>query len=270
MKFITVTLILVALIGCQQKESTDIKTAGKQHSSTMFSAPPSADSVPVANASLTGTVLEAINVTGYTYLRLKTSQGEIWTAVEQANVKKGTEVTVFNAALMKGFESKTLGRKFDQIFFGSLSRGSESGADKGQVEAGQMKPAHKQEMIAKMHPGVTNPQMDIGIIKVKKAEGAEGKTIAEIFAARSSLQGALVAVRGKVVKYNAGILGKNWLHLRDGSGSLNKQDFDLTVTTRDIAATGDTVVIKGKVALDRDFGAGYTYRLIIEEARVSK
>jgi hypothetical protein len=79
-----------------------------------------------------------------------------------------------------------------------------------------------------------------------------------------------VAVRGKVVKYNPGIMGKNWIHLRDGSGSNEKKDNDLTVTTSDSAAVGGVVLVKGRVHLDRDFGSGYVYSVIIEDAKVSK
>jgi hypothetical protein len=110
----------------------------------------------------------------------------------------------------------------------------------------------------------------MGEIKVKKAEGPNGKTVSEIYAGKASLKGASVAVRGKVVRYNPGIMGKNWIHLRDGSGSNEKKDNDVTVTTLDSAALGDVILVKGKVQLDRDFGAGYAYPIIIEDAKVSK
>ena len=107
-------------------------------------------------------------------------------------------------------------------------------------------------------------------IKVKKAEGTNGKTVAEIFAGKASLKDATVAVRGKVVRYNPGIMGKNWIHLRDGSGSREKKDDDITVTTLDSAAVGDVVLVRGTLHLDRDFGSGYAYPVIIEDAKVSK
>ncbi len=120
------------------------------------------------------------------------------------------------------------------------------------------------------HPAPSNAPADTGAIEVKKAEGAEGKTIAEIFSAKVSLKDKPVALRGKVVKFNSGILGKNWIHLRDGSGSPEKNDFDLTVTTADTAAVGDVILVRGQLRLDRDFGAGYTYPVIIEDAKVTK
>ena len=102
---------------------------------------------------------------------------------------------------------------------------------------------------------------------IKRADG--GKTIQEIFAAQSKLAGKTIAVRGKVVKYNSQIMGKNWLHIRDGSGSDLNSDNDLTVTTVNDAKLGDTVLVSGKVSTKKDFGAGYKYDVILEDAKVT-
>ncbi len=83
------------------------------------------------------------------------------------------------------------------------------------------------------------------------------------------LAGKPVSVRGKVVKYNANILGKNWLHIQDGSGSADNGDNDLTVTTSTPVALGATVLVTGNVSTNRDFGAGYKYSVIIEDANVT-
>ena len=79
-----------------------------------------------------------------------------------------------------------------------------------------------------------------------------------------------MSVRGKVVKYNPDIMGRNWIHLRDGSGSRDKKDDDITVTTTETAAVGEVVVVRGTVHLDRDFGAGYAYPVILEDAQITK
>jgi hypothetical protein len=72
-----------------------------------------------------------------------------------------------------------------------------------------------------------------------------------------------------VVKYNAAILGKNWFHLQDGSGKTADGTNDLTITTEAAVAVGDIVTVTGTVAIDRDFGAGYTYALMLEDATVT-
>ena len=105
---------------------------------------------------------------------------------------------------------------------------------------------------------------------MKRAEGALGRTIAEVFAQRASLKDAPVEVRGQVVKFLPGIMGRNWLHLRDGSGSRERADDDLTVTTTQGAAVGDVVLVSGKLGVERDFGAGYTYSVIVEDASLSR
>ncbi|MHB8835494.1 MAG: hypothetical protein ACYC9Y_07285 [Candidatus Methylomirabilia bacterium] len=94
-----------------------------------------------------------------------------------------------------------------------------------------------------------------------------GKTVAEIYAGKDSLAGTVVNVRGKVVKFSSQIMGKNWAHVQDGTGSAGTND--LTVTTQDAAKVGDTVLVSGTITLNKDFGAGYFYALIIEEAKLT-
>jgi hypothetical protein len=107
-------------------------------------------------------------------------------------------------------------------------------------------------------------------VKVPKAEGADARTVAELWTQRSALKEKKVTVRGKVVKFSGGIMGRNWVHLRDGTGTAAKGDNDITVTTNDDVAVGDVVVAKGVVRLAKDFGAGYAYPVIVEDAKVAK
>ncbi|MDZ4262241.1 MAG: hypothetical protein U1B30_07935 [Pseudomonadota bacterium] len=97
---------------------------------------------------------------------------------------------------------------------------------------------------------------------------ADTLTIEQVYAQKAKLVGKQVQVKGKVVKVNEGIMGKNFLHITDGTGKEGSND--LTITTDDRAAVGDTVSLTGEVAVNRDFGAGYIYPLLIEKARVSK
>ena len=116
------------------------------------------------------------------------------------------------------------------------------------------------------HPMPSTTAEAVDLSGIARAEG--GKTIAEVFAGKDQLAGQNVVVRGKVVKANANIMGKNWLHVRDGSGSEGTND--LTVTTSGtMPNVGDTVVVTGPVALNKDFGMGYQYDVIIEDAAVT-
>ena len=114
------------------------------------------------------------------------------------------------------------------------------------------------------HPAA-KPGEEVDLSGIAKADG--GKTVAEVFAEKDALAGKPVAVRGKVVKVNGGIMGKNWLHVRDGSGADGTND--LTVTTAaELPALGATVVVIGPVTLNKDFGMGYAYDVIVEDAEI--
>jgi aspartyl/asparaginyl-tRNA synthetase len=123
--------------------------------------------------------------------------------------------------------------------------------------------------MAAQHAAAAAGPADVGDVKVARATGADARTVAEIWAQRAQLKEKTVTIRGKVVKFNENIMGKNWVHLRDGTGTAGK-DNDVTVTTADQAAVGDVVTVKGTVRVDKDFGAGYAYPVIVEDARLTK
>jgi hypothetical protein len=119
------------------------------------------------------------------------------------------------------------------------------------------------------HPMPVAPAADVDLSGIAKADG--GKTIAEVFAEKDQLAGQTVVVRGKVVKANPNIMGKNWLHIRDGSGADGSNDLTVTTVTTGAAApnVGDTVVVSGPLLLNKDFGMGYQYDVLIEDATVT-
>jgi hypothetical protein len=221
---------------------------------------PAPDRQAAESSGVTGKVLETMDSGGYTYLRIGSGTSEQWAAIQQAKVAVGDTVTVANAMVMRNFESKTLGRTFDTILFGTLGGGAaappanphEGGAGSGGSAAASAK---------------GKIELDAPIVK---AEGPTGRTIAEVFAQKAGLANKPVAVRGKVTKFNAEIMGKNWLHLQDGSGDPGHSDFDLTVTTSQTAAVGDVVLVSGVARTDQDFGAGYAYAVLIEDAKLAK
>ena len=257
-------LVLPLLLAACSDAPATAAADGKQPAkapSAQAAALPSNVTQPEETA-VTGTVAETIDAGPYTYLRLKTASGEVWAAVNEAKLKVGTEVTVGNAMWMVNFESKTLNRKFDRILFGSLMNPGETAA--------ALPPGHPATSAAAAGAVPAPPAADLGDVKVEKAAGKDARTVAEIFANKASLKGVEVVVRGRVVKFNPEIMGRNWLHLRDGSGSADKQDNDITVTTSDVVVKGEVVTIRGKVALDQDFTAGYAYPVMIEGAKVVK
>jgi len=115
------------------------------------------------------------------------------------------------------------------------------------------------------HPAPMAPAGDVDLAGIAKADG--GKTVAEVFAEKDALAGQPVTFRGKVVKTNPDIMGKNWLHVRDGSGEEGTNDLTIT-TAGTMPAVGDTVLVTGTVTLNKDFGMGYAYDVLIEDAEV--
>ena len=107
-------------------------------------------------------------------------------------------------------------------------------------------------------------------IKVDKAKGADAYTVSETYEMAGKLDKKTVSVRGKVVKVSKGIMGRDWVHLQDGSGDAAKGTNNLVVTTQDVAKVGDVVTAKGTLSKDKDFGAGYLYKVIVEEATVKQ
>jgi hypothetical protein len=117
------------------------------------------------------------------------------------------------------------------------------------------------------HPNIS-PAVNPGNIHVAKATGANAKTVEKIVTQRAQLKDKPVVVRGKVVKFHSGIMGKNWIHLRDGTGVEAKGSNDILVTTQGKARVGDVVTISGTVRVDKDFGSGYAYDVLIEDATI--
>jgi hypothetical protein len=202
---------------------------------------------------LKGSVLEVKDVESYTYLRLKTKDGETWAAVSKTPVQKGSEVTLENITVMNNFESKTLKKTFPTILFANLAgKGANS--------------SYAGTEMAAAHAGIAKAPVDTADIRVDKAKGANARTVAEVIGKATELKDKPVLVRGKVVKYNPEIMGKNWVHLRDGSGSAADGSNDILVTTASTTKVGDVVTAKGVVHTNAEFGSGYSYKVLIEEA----
>ena len=217
--------------------------------------------------TLTGQVLEVIDVGSYTYLRLKTAEGETWAAVNKSPVKVGSAVTIYDPATMANFESAALQRTFPTIIFGTL--GVEAATEDASAPPAAQGAPHAGTDLGQMHGGIARTA-DVGVVQVAKADGPDARTIAEVNADRLALKDKPVTIRAKVVKVNAGVMGKNWVHLRDGSGSGADGSNDLLATSHDEPAVGDIVVAKGVVKTDVDFGAGYAYKVLVEDASFQK
>lgn len=226
---------------------------------------PGGDQPTPAGQVVEGKALETLEAPGYTYIRVGAdgTEGQ-WTAVSTAPVKVGDKVRVLSQTVMTNFQSSTLKRTFPSIHFGTLDDG------KGAAAGAAMPPGHPPTGagagMPAGHPSAAAPAAPVEVGKVEKATGPDGRTVEEIFAQKAQLAGKKVRVRGVVVKATNGIMGKNFLHLRDGSGSDQAKNNDLTVTTAEELAKGQTVMLEGVLVLDKDLGAGYRYDALLEDA----
>ncbi len=215
---------------------------------------------PESKGGFSGKVLETVNTGDYTYVRVDTGKTNVWAAAPKFSVKVGDTASIKAGMPMPQYHSKTLNRDFDVVYF--TDRVAVNGAESVAGSDASL------QGLPKGHPPISGqtPQAStkVDLSGIKKAPG--GQTVAEIYAEKSKLSGKQVKVRGKVVKYNGNIMGKNWVHLRDGTGAEGNND--LLVTTSSEPKVGDTVVATGTLSLNKDFGANYKYSVMIEDAKV--
>jgi hypothetical protein len=238
-------MALSLVVGCSKKETTAPAPEVK-------AAAPVTPAQPAAMPGMAGKVVETMNSGGYTYVLVDSSGKQSWAAAPEFKVAVGDSVTLpANAMPMEKYESKSLKRTFDVVYF----------VDSVMVNGVGMAPAAPNVAPVEGHPQVAvQPAQKIS--GVKKAD----KSVAEVFAEKGSLAGKSINVRGKVIKFSPEIMGKNWIHLQDGTGAAGSND--LTVTTSGMAKQGDMVVVTGVVVADKDFGYGYKYPVMIEDAAV--
>lgn len=237
-------------------------------------------------ADITGTILETMDTAGYTYMHLDTAQGQLWVAIPQSAVTKGESISVKEGMIMKDFHSNSFDRTFESIVFSpgvvgaapasphgksTKKNNSEDNsfaaaieAERGSSGAGGAAPIQPQQGSA----GSMGAIAPFSETKVEKADGENSYTVAEIFAQAKELDGKKVRIRAQVVKFNANIMGKNWLHLQDGTGDPMQNTHDLVVTTTDELSSPKVITIEGVVVADRDFGAGYSYAVIVEDSAI--
>ncbi|MFO7576804.1 MAG: DNA-binding protein [Pelovirga sp.] len=243
------------LFGCQQSD-TSSSTAAPQAAVT-----PSPAATPAKAANTSGVVIETINAQGYTYVQVDSDGEKIWAATPQFAVSEGDMVVIPEGMPMHNYYSQSLEREFEVVYFvESILNASTASASTASPSQAQMPEGH---------PPISGAAAPAQVELTDVVKLDDGMSIEEIYAARGDLSGKEVKLRGKVVKFSPQIMGTNWIHLQDGSGSADAGTHDLTVTTGEQLKVGDIVVASGAVTLDKDFGHGYFYDLIIENAVVA-
>ena len=188
-----------------------------------------------------GVVVDTLQGGGYTYMQIDDTKKKYWVAVEGTKVEKGTEVRFTEELKAKNFESKSLNRTFDEIVFASNLQYRTNVPEKGNLEliTEQVK---------------ESPYKQNGTMSVKEA-----------WEKRVSLKDKTIAIRGRVVKASANIIGRNWIHIQDGTGE-GSEVGRIVFTSKELPKVGDVVTASGVVSVDKDFGSGYFYKIIVENA----
>lgn len=199
-------------------------------------------SYAIAGPGHTGVVLETASGGGYSYLEVNENGKTFWIAGPEIPVSKGATVSFSEQIWMSNFTSKALNRTFDRILF----------VDGINVASSKANPSAETQA----EPG-------------KPAQAASAYTIKEIYSMRYELDGQPVKVRGNVVKVSENIMGKTWVHVKDGTGSEGR-DTLIFLSTGGSAAVGSVVTAEGVLETDKNFGFGYFYSVIVDGSTFSE
>jgi hypothetical protein len=248
---LTLTFALIATTGCNNTDSKSSDKSSKSNESIQSSqsVQTTQDQIP-----LSGKVIETMDGGNYTFMNIEHNGRTTWVATGRINVMIGQDISLKPGTTMTNFESKTLNRTFETIVF---SGGPIDGFSGPLLEN---KPVDKSQV----QSAITEP------ISVDKATGADAYTVSELYEKVASLENKRVVIRGKVVKFSPGIMGKNWIHIQDGSGDSSAGTHDIVVTSQETTSLGEVITINGILYKDKDFGSGYNFAVIVEEASILK
>jgi hypothetical protein len=236
MKYFFVLILAVLSFGCVKNKSLPVSQPEMANTNT--NSQPSSHEVKVK---------EVVQGSSYTYMLVAEGGKDSWIAVNKQPANVGDTYYFGDALLMTNFTSKELNRTFPEIYFineiSTIPQGNIAGnaatAHSGKVQSGQRD-------------------------DIKLEKSANDLTIALLFKNRKEFSGKKVKITGVVVKVNNGIMDRNWVHIQDGTS--DSGNFDLTITTQDEVQVNQNVTFEGEITLDKDFGAGYFYDVVMEQA----
>jgi hypothetical protein len=260
MRIIPLLYLFIALPACRSGEASVPVTQELKATDQNNAAGLATDATPH-----TIQVVDVIQVESYTYILARENGTEYWLAAPTIQTKKGDILYYENGMMMTNFESKELKRTFDKILF--VDRISTTPGNTTPTQAG-LPPGHSPVAgIPAQTPAMGSPKDTLKQpLKIEPAKN--GVTIAAILKDPKAYEGKSITVKGKVTKYTAGVMGKNWVHIQDGTSSGGK--FEIVITTQATMAEGDIITFEGPLTLNKDLGYGYFFEVLIEDARVIK
>lgn len=242
MKYKSILVVVVSLflvVSCKQKE--DYKSINKKVIKNEVASN--------NNKSVHKIVVkETIDGGSYSYLKVSEGEKEYWMAVSRVNAEVGKTYYYDQGMVMKNFESKQLNRVFDEIVFADAIRTSKDSKTVKNPHSNPHSNPQKESKLDKLNLNLSKASDDI--------------YLKDLFENKAKYAGKEIKVSGVVVKVNKRILGKNWIHIVDGTKTATKSS--LTITSQELVKVGDTVTAKGSIVLDKDFGANYIYDVLLE------
>ena len=232
--YLSLALVMLLMVSCKNDTKTETENATDVHK-------------VIAQ--------EVFHVSEYTYIRGLEDGSEKWIAGPTTDIKVGETFYFGKSMEMPNFQSKELNKTFETVYFVEQISSTEEGLGR--------------PMVSGTNTATTGSQRTAVEKKDIKIE-ASGNTITieELLKSREAYNNKVVRLKGEVTKYNPAIMNVNWIHIQDGT-EFNGV-FDLTATSTDEVALGDIVSFQGTVVLNKDFGAGYVYDIIIENAAIIK
>lgn len=252
MKLLNITLVLATLtfFSCKSKPKViveDTPSSGSSSVATTVSNPTTSEVKTSPTDMHQVTAVEILEAERYTYLKVKENGEPFWIATSKFDAKVGNKYFYRGGLLKTNFESQEHNKVFDKIYLVS-------------------------EIIdASAHPHTNaeaNPTSEATPVSEKDLKSVAGAIkLSDLFSNKEKYSGKVVTVVGKCVKANYGIMNKNWFHIQDGTKSGGK-NCDFTITTTENLPLGANVAFEGKVILNKDFGAGYKYDILLEDAKL--
>ncbi|NJN26024.1 MAG: hypothetical protein HC819_08660 [Cyclobacteriaceae bacterium] len=235
MRNLLILAIFASMLACEPRQ-------GKSVDDT----PPSANSTPSFVAQ------EVLQANSYTYVKGLEGDKTFWMAIPTQEVQVGETYYYIPGMEMKNFHSKDLDRDFESVYF--LNGISDKPAVANEIDGQGAMPNDENHTLKE------SPQKEEVNIQAEKGV----TTIGSLYSNRGDFENKKIKVKGVVTKYNPDIMQKNWVHLQDGTG--DEQGFDLTITTLDRVEVGSIATFEGVLVLNKDFGHGYKYDLLLENA----
>jgi len=241
--FVLVIIGFIMLSACESKPKVIVADTPSGEESATIGMEES------ASTSLHKVVVEEVLPTEkYSYLRVKENGEEFWIAIPKGEVETGGTYYYRGGLKKTNFKSQEYDRVFETVY----------------LVSGVSKDPGMNEMTGNPHQGTSNTATNNDNSKIGPPAG--GITISELISNKKNYEGKTVKIQGRVVKLNNMIMNRNWVHLQDAS--IKNEQGDLTVTTKETVVMGDIVAFEGKISLNKDFGAGYKYEIIMEDAQI--